>query len=53
MNLGPLFLGFVSQLRQFKALLPHLDVVTEEENGEEKAKSQEIKSNFERLFCVL
>ncbi len=50
MNFGSLLLGFGSKLRQFKPFLPHLDVVTEEENSEEKAKSKEIKSNFERLF---
>jgi hypothetical protein len=41
----------VTQLIQFKAFFPDLDIVTEEENGGEEAKSQEIKSNL-KAFLV-
>jgi hypothetical protein len=33
MNFGPLLFPFMTQLGQFKSLFPHLDIVTEEENG--------------------
>jgi hypothetical protein len=50
MNFGPLLFCFVTQLSQFKALFPYLDVVTEEENGRKKTKSQKIKPNLKGLF---
>ena len=39
MNFGPLIFCFLTQLIQFKPLFPHLDIVTEEENGGKEAKS--------------
>ena len=50
MDFGPLFFCFVTQQCQFKAFFPDLDIVTEEENGGEEAKSYEIKSNLKGLF---
>jgi hypothetical protein len=50
MDLGPLLLGFIPQLSQFETFFPDLDVVTEEEDSEQNAKSQEVKSDLEGLL---
>ena len=50
MNLGPLFLCFLTQLTQFKALFPDLNIVTKEENRRKKAEGCKIKSNLEGLL---
>jgi hypothetical protein len=50
MNLGPLFLCFLTQLAQFKTFFPDLNIVTKEENGGKKAEGCKIKPNLEGLL---
>jgi hypothetical protein len=50
MNFGPLLFCFVTQLSQFEPFFPHLDIVTEEENGGEETKTEKVKPNLKRLF---
>ena len=39
MDFRSLIFRFLTQLAKFKAFFPYLDIVAEEENGGEKAKS--------------